>query len=79
MKAAEVRKDGAGKGEICGLPGDMPQPRRDVEQSTIGYKHAYHGEGGRVMFGKDPSQQPAAARGRRHGWTYLSSGGATCK
>ena len=69
MKDAEVRKDGAGKGEICWLLGDMPQPRRDIEQSTIGYKHAYHREDGRVMFGKDPSQRPPMARGRRHGWT----------
>jgi hypothetical protein len=63
MKAAEVRKDGAGKGEICGLLGDMPQPRRDVEQSTIGYKHAHHSEGSRVMFGKD--REPATSRGTR--------------
>jgi hypothetical protein len=34
MKDAEVRKDGAGKGEICWLLGDMRQPRCDVEQRT---------------------------------------------
>jgi hypothetical protein len=53
MKHAEVRKDGAGKGEICWPLGEMPQPRRDVEQSTKCYEDASHGEGSWVMFGKD--------------------------
>jgi hypothetical protein len=46
MKDAAVRKDGAGKGEICGLLGEMPQLRRDEERSTICYEDASHAEGG---------------------------------
>jgi hypothetical protein len=47
--------EGADEVTICWRLEEMPQLRRDVEQSTIGYESAYHGKGGWVIFGKDPS------------------------
>ena len=61
MKGAEVRKDGAGKGGICWPLGEIPQLRRDAEQSSICYEDAYHGEGGRVMLRTRASDLPRHA------------------
>jgi hypothetical protein len=78
MKDAEVRKDGAGEGEICWLLGDMPQLRHDVEQSTTGYEHA--STAGRLGHVRQ-APHATTSRGTRttSRWDVPIVRGSTCK